>query len=250
MARIPKLFAVGLLAAIAAVASHGTASAQARFCPTNESFFGNVQSVRGNVIMVRTDAGSTGTILLNPSTRINTHGFGLRPGMFVGAYGCVTPDGVFHPTQITLAADRARYSERISGVVERITPGVLFVRESSRGETGQWYVPNSNDFRIGQRITGVGMIGANGAFYPQSIDNLGLAYMPRPYQRNTSSITLSGVVRRVMPGSLLVWEPSHGTTGTWIVRNARSFRVGQNVVATGTEDRRGNFYPYSVHLRY
>lgn len=249
MARITKTLAVTALAAAALFAAHGNASAQTRFCPTRESFFGTIQQRNGNTLIVRTPSGGSGTVVLQPQTTVNAHGYALRPGTYVGAYGCVTPNGVFHASELTLASDASLYQTQISGVVERIAGNRLWVREPARRTTGIWYVPDIDDFRVGQTVTGTGMMAANGEFYPQRINNASTAYVPE-YNESSSrpSITLSGVVRRVMPGALMVWEPSRGTTGRWIVRNAQAFRVGENVVATGTENRRGDFYPYSVHI--
>ena len=249
MARITKTLAVAALAGAALFAAHANASAQTRFCPARESFFGTIQQRNGNSLIVRTPSGGSATIMLESQTRVNSHGYALRPGTFVGAYGCVTPNGIFHASELTLAANASLYQTQISGVIQRVSGDRIWVREPARGTTGIWYVPDVDEFHVGQTVTGIGMIGANGEFYPQRINNASTAYVPE-YNESSSrpSITLSGVVRRVMPGALIVWEPSHRTTGTWIVRNAQAFRVGESVVATGTENRRGDFYPYSIHV--
>ena len=250
MARFSTALAAGLLLAGTAIVASAPASAQARFCPTRESFFGTVQSVQGRTLMVQTRSGGTGQIVLDDGARVNAHGFSMRPGTFVGAFGCVTPNGVFHASEVTLAGDAALFSTTISGTVQRKSGNVLYVFEPARRTTGLWFVPDIDDFHVGQAVTGIGMMGANGEFYPQQINNASTAFTPEgvaPSRR--TSITLSGVVRRVGSGTISVWEPSRGTTGTWFVRNSLRFRVGQRVIGTGTENRRGDFYPFSVQVQ-
>ncbi len=247
MARFTTALAVGLLVGGSMLVATAPASALTRYCPTRESFFGTVQSAQGNTIILRTDDGRSGTVTIDNGARVDTHGYAMRPGTYVGAYGCLTPNGVFHASEVTLAANQSLYAQTITGVVRRKAGDRLFVYEPSRGTTGIWYVPDVDDFRVGETVTGTGMLAASGEFYPQSINNASTAYVPemgpRPAPR---SITLSGIVRRIVPGALIVWEPSRRTTGTWFVRNAGAFRVGESVIATGTENRRGDFYPFSV----
>lgn len=200
--------------------------------------------------MLQTQNGGTGTVILDDGARVNAHGYSLRPGAFVGAYGCVTPNGIFHASEVTLAGDASLYATSITGTVQRKSSNVLYVYEPARRTTGVWYVPDIDDFNVGQSVTGIGMMGANGEFYPQQINNASTAFVPEgvaPGRR--ASITLSGIVRRVGNGTISVWEPSRRTTGTWFVRNSGRFRVGQRVVGTGTENRRGDFYPFSVSMQ-
>jgi hypothetical protein len=250
MARITNALAAGLLLLGCTIAASAPASAQTRFCPTRESFFGTVQSVQGNTLIVQPANGHTGTVMIDNNARVNAHGYAMRPGMFVGAFGCVAPNGVFHASEVTLAASPSLYATTITGTVQRISGDQLFVTEPSRNTTGIWVVPDVDDFHVGMNVTGTGMMGSNGMFFPQTINNITTAFVPETTVTQTRSmhptITLSGVVRRVEPGALIVWEPSRHETGTWIVHNTSSFRVGQNVVATGTENRRGDFYPYSI----
>ena len=60
------------------------------------------------------------------------------------------------------------------------------------------------------------------------------------------SITLTGTVQRVGTRTLDVWEYGPRESGTWMVGNAGAFRAGQEISGTGTEDRRGHFYPSRV----
>lgn len=244
---------LGLMTALAlagGVLTAATASAQT-YCPTHENFFGTVQRVNGNMLTVQTPSGHTADVAIESGARINGNGYTVRPGVFVGAFGCVTPNGVFHANEITLSGNQSAYTERISGVVQRIQSGRLYVRETT-GRTGLWYVPDNDDFAVGQSVTGTGMLGANGVFYPQSVNGHVTAYdtdVTRSYgmaSRNT--ITLTGTVQRVGSNTLMVWEPSSRHSGKWVVPNAGRFRVGQRVSATGREDRRGTFYVQQITI--
>jgi hypothetical protein len=241
------LLAAGLLAAGAAAAAM-PATAQAANCPTRESFFGTVQRVQGNTITVRANNGHWGTVMLDGGARVNTNGYSLRPGAYVGAYGCVTPNGIFHASQITLARDASYYNRTISGVVQRVESGRLVVNEPMHHTTGYWYVPDTDEFHAGMNVTGSGMLGANGSFYPQTINGRTVAadLDTGAQAQAAGTVTLQGRVQKVMPGKLIVWEPSRHTSGTWIVSNAVAFRVGQTLTATGTV-RNGVFYPNDIH---
>ncbi len=210
--------------------------------------FGTIERVQGNDLIVRGQRGRWVTVMLDAAHRTYAHGYTVRPGIFVGAYGCATPNGVFHASQIALAADSSLYHQTISGTVQRISGDRLMVREPSRRTAAVWYVPDIDDFHVGQAVTGIGMLGANGEFYPQSINGASTAYSPGDQPVRRTSITLRGVVQRIRPGVLYVWEPAYRTTSTWFVRNSAAFRVGQNVVGTGTENTRGDFFPRTVRI--
>jgi hypothetical protein len=236
--------------AIAAAAAFTTHASAATLCPKSESFFGVIQRVNGNMLTVSTEQNHWADVRIQPGARVNANGLSLRPGTFVGAYGCVEPGGVFDANEVTLAASRTTYHESLSGTVERVASDRLTVRESGNRYVS-WYVPDADRFSVGQQISGVGMVGAGGVFYPQVINGQSVAFEPESTGAPVSAkstITLSGVVRAVRPGSLVVWEPSHGTTGMWIVRDSDRFHVGQRVVARGTEDRSGKFYPIDISI--
>lgn len=249
MADIRKLGFISALALAGSVLTAAAASA-APFCPADESFFGTVQRVNGNMLTVQTPSGHTADVAVESGAHVNSNGFTMRPGIFVGAFGCVTPNGVFHANEITLSSNQSRYSEQISGVVQRIVSGRLYVRETT-GRTGLWYVPDIDDFHVGQTVTGTGMLGANGAFYPQSVNGHVTAYdsdSTRSMTASGNTLTLTGTVQRVGTNTLMVWEPSSRHSGKWVVPNAGRFRVGERVSATGREDRRGTFYVQSITI--
>lgn len=238
----------GSLAAGAALLAAAPASA-APYCPAHESFFGTVQRVYGDRLTVRTSSGHWATVRIDSGARINTNGNTLRPGAYVGAYGCVTPNGVFHASELTLASNARGYSEHLAGVVQRVEGNRLIVRESN-GQYGTWYVPDSEDFRAGQRVSGVGMLAGGGAFYPQSVDGRGVAYDADSVTGPQGpTVTLTGTVQRVRSGdSIVVWEPGRHTSGTWIVGDASRFRAGERVTASGTQDRSGRFYVQRITI--
>lgn len=250
MGRFTTMFAAIGLAGAAWFAS--AAGASAATCPTNESFFGTVQRMSGDMLTVSTQAGRWANVRIDRNARINKNGSDLDRGAYIGAFGCVTPDGVFHASEITLARNASRYHETLTGIVERVEPGRILVKQYGHGY-GTWYVSDSSRFRAGERLSGVGMIGDNGAFYPQTVNSETTAYDPDdtspPSVANANTITLTGIVRKVNGGSLLVWEPNVNHSGTWIVRDAGKYRVGQHLVATGTEDRSGNFYPSRISIQ-
>lgn len=244
MIRIPNLLAASLLAAGAVAAAHGAASAAT--CPVRESYFGTIERANGNTLVVRGSNGNYGTVDIESGARRNTHGFALRPGAYIGAYGCVTPNGVFHASEITLARDSALYRETVYGIVRSVQNGRLLVREPAHHTDAFWYVPDAEDFHAGQRVRGTGMIAANGAFYPQTIDGSYVGADVRSEAPSNGYVTMSGRIQRIEPGRLIVWEPARRTSGTWIVRDTGAFRTGENVTATGTLHG-ALFYPSSIH---
>ncbi len=245
MGRFYLSIAAAAIAAAAALTTHASAAT----CPKSESFFGVIQRVNGNMLTVSTEQNRWADVRLEPGARVNTNGTSLRPGTFVGAYGCVEPSGVFDASEVTLSPSRTSYNESLSGTVVRVASDRLTVRES-RNRWVIWYVPDADRFRVGQQVSGAGMVGANGVFYPQTLNGESIAYEPvsTGQPATASTITLTGVVRQVRSGALIVWEPANRTTGTWIVRDADHFRVGETVVARGTEDRTGRFYPVDITI--
>lgn len=126
----------------------------------------------------------------------------------------------------------------LSGVVQRVGTHTLAVWEPARNTSGTWIVGNAGAFRSGERITGTGTEDRFGHFYPRSVSILGMS----------NRITLTGTVQRIGTRTIAVWETGRHETGEWIVGNAARFRVGEHVTGTGTEDRQGRFYPFSVSV--
>lgn len=249
MADKRKLAFITSLALAGTVLTAAAASA-APFCPASESFFGTVERVNGNMLTVRTPSGHWANVAVESGAHINTNGNTLRSGVYVGAYGCVTPNGVFHANEISLSNNVGGYNEQLSGVVRSIQNGRLIVAETT-GHSGIWYVPDIDEFHVGQSVNGTGMRSANGSFYPQSINGRTVAYdtdVTTAPASATRTITLNGTVQRVGSNTLLVWESSSRHSAKWIVPNAGRFRTGQRVSATGTEDRRGNFYVQEITI--
>ncbi|HEV3154779.1 MAG TPA: hypothetical protein VGZ02_13315 [Candidatus Baltobacteraceae bacterium] len=128
----------------------------------------------------------------------------------------------------------------LSGVVQHIWPHSLDVWEPAQHTSGTWFVANPNQFRIGERITGTGTENTRGDFYPSSIS---VVAMP-----STNTITLTGTVQRIGPNSVYVWQNATGHTAQWIVWNPSRFQIGERITASGTEDRAGQFFPYTVRV--
>lgn len=248
MVKIGKLAFITSLAFAGTLLTAAIASASPN-CPVNQSFFGTIERVNGNTLTVRTLTNHWANVSIESGAQVHTNGNSMRPGAYVGVYGCVTPNGVFHANEVTLANSPNGYNERISGVVQRVESGRLIVHETN-GATGAWYVPDVEDFHAGQQVSAVGMLAGNGSFYPQSINGQNVAYdtdvTAPPAHRST--ITLTGTVQRVGSNTLVVWQPASRHSATWIVPNAGRFRTGQRVSATGTEDRRGHFLVQEITI--
>ncbi len=220
-------------------------AAAASYCPSNQSFFGTIERVNGQMLTVRTPSNHWADVQIDSGARITSDGSSLRPGLSVGAYGCVTPDGVFHATALSLTTNQRYYNEQLSGVVRQIqSNGRLLVAQTGRGEA-IWYVPDVDEYHVGQRMSATGMVGSNGVFYPQRINGNSTAY---DTDYSNAPITRTGTVQRVNANSIVVWEPSNRTSGTWIVNDAGRFRNGERVSATGTEDRTGRFYVQTIDV--
>jgi len=237
---------------LACAASMASASASATpNCSTPRSFYGTIERVNGNVITVRTPRGTWADVQIENGARVVANGNAMRPGTYLGAYGCVTPAGVFEASDVTLSSNGNPYSRTLTGTVTRVENGYIVVRENGYGY-GSWYVPDSEDFHPGQQVSGTGWESRAGTFYPQTVNGQSVAYDGdnRDRDRSPRTITLTGVVQRVGANTLLVSETTNHTSGTWIVSNAGSrFRIGERVVGTGTEDRFGRFYPSHVTVQ-
>jgi hypothetical protein len=233
---------------IAACAAFGATASAAALCPTSESFFGTIQRVNGSMLTVQTQSGHTADVHVERAARMHTNGNSIRPGVFIGAYGCVTPNGVFNADEVTLTTNSSDYNKQLTGTVERIQTGALLVRED--GHTGLWYVPSPTDFQVGQSLSAVGMISSNGSFYPQTINGRSVAFQPQTSAAPASNtITLTGTVRSVGTNMIMVWEPASRHNAKWMVSNAGNrFHVGQRVSATGREDRSGTFYVQQITI--
>jgi hypothetical protein len=221
----------------------------AAYCPTDESLFGTVQRVNGNVVTVQLPSGHWADVRIESGARMNLGGMTLHPGVYLGAFGCVARSGLFEANEVTLAPAASAYHETITGTIRAKQSGRLIVAENN-GQTGAWYVPDVEDFAVGQAVTGIGLRTANGNFYPATVNGRNVAFDTDNSSppRREPSITLTGTVQRVGQHTIAVYEPSRRTTGIWVVNGTGRFRVGERVTASGTEDRFGHFYPFSVTI--
>lgn len=216
-------------AALRAAALFALAAAPALAQPSTITLSGTVVRVGSHEIAVRENArGQTGTWVLSNAAQFHA-------GEHVVAVGTEDTRGYFYPSSISVGMSTVT----LAGVVQRIWTHTLAVWEPGPRTTGEWIVANPGAFLPGQYVTGTGTEDRTGRFYPQSISVLTHPNVP-------GSITLSGVVQRVGVRMLTVWEPARHTTGEWVFAGAGSFRAGQRITGTGTEDREGHFYPATV----
>lgn len=136
------------------------------------------------------------------------------------------------------SAASAQTAITLSGTVQRVGAHLIAVWENRRSTTGEWIVSNPSAFRAGEYVVGTGTEDQAGHFYPRRVHIAG----------TPSAVSLSGVVQRVGPNWIDVWENGHNETGQWIVSNAPGYRVGQTVTGWGTEDRFGNFFPQRISV--
>jgi hypothetical protein len=242
-----KVF-IGSLALSGAALLAATASAAA-MCPASESFFGTIERVNGSMLTLQTPAGRGADVRIENNARVNTNGNSMRPGTFAGVYGCVERSGVFVASEVTLSRTQSSYNESVSGTVQQVQSDRILVEEQMRHTSGWWYVPNASQFTVGETVTGVGFLGTNGAFYPQSVNSHGVAFTPMAVSGSSATITLTGTVRSVNSShTMIVWEAANHTTGTWVIPNAARFHTGERVSARGTEDRHGRFYVQEITI--
>ncbi|MGZ3497460.1 MAG: hypothetical protein ACXVAM_14910 [Vulcanimicrobiaceae bacterium] len=243
----PAIFLSTLITLVAAATA--AASAKPPACPERGSIFGTIDRINGDDVHIVGDRNGDDHVIVRDA-KIHRNGLALRPGVFVGAFGCQNGN-VFIASEITLAPNADEYGlysaqipeETLSGKVVRVEPGRLYVEEPSRGTIGIWYVADATAHRVGEPVTGIGRDGPNGAFYPRSING---GAVRSQVSGSGRSVTLSGIVTRVEDGKLDVLEPGYHTAGLWITTYASRFHVGQHVTGTGTEDHRGDFYPTRI----
>lgn len=126
------------------------------YCPQQISIFGAVDSVNGNEMTVNTTSniGHIHVIMNRPT--MNTHGLQLRPGVFVGVYGCLQQGGrAFDADEVTLAPSSNAYNnyerpERIyQGRITQVGNGGIRIAVS--GGT-LWVQTSAGGFRNGQNV--------------------------------------------------------------------------------------------------
>jgi hypothetical protein len=122
------------------------------------SFFGTISSLRGpKAFMITPLRSSFNTVYVDhTSARINRNGLTIRPGIFVGLYGCVEQDGrVFKPDEVTLAPSASAYSAvnhevTLVGTIDEVHRGWVGVLTRYNGHI-HVYTPESG-LRIGERV--------------------------------------------------------------------------------------------------
>ncbi|MBV8245525.1 MAG: hypothetical protein JOZ38_06370 [Candidatus Eremiobacteraeota bacterium] len=109
------------------VAMLRTPAAQAVSC--NTSIFGTIHEVQPGRILISEVRQGGYEYVTTSRVRLNGDGLSLRPGVFVGAYGCFTPNrALFEASELTLSTTPydypgyARHVERLTGTVLRTDP--------------------------------------------------------------------------------------------------------------------------------
>ena len=133
------------------------------YCPQQTSIFGNVVEVNRNELTLHTSESRIGDIhVLTRGARVNANGLALQPGIYVGAYGCLTPgDRSFRAQELTYSTNAntyngyRRHTKVIEGRIDSIQSG-RFLVDSNNGHGDTWVYSNRGDLRTGElvRVTG------------------------------------------------------------------------------------------------
>jgi hypothetical protein len=139
-----------------------TASATADlYCPDQISIFGNILAVRGNVMTVHTTSNIGDIHVQMNRPELNAHGLQVRPGVFVGVYGCLRPGGqLFDADEVTLATSADAYAayqrpERsYDGTVTMVETTRVEIQTSAGGKL--WVKTSQGGLHHGDRVHTVG----------------------------------------------------------------------------------------------
>jgi hypothetical protein len=128
------------------------------YCPAHTSIFGTVASVGNETMTIRTTShfGYIHVIMHRPLT--NSHGLTLRPGVFVGVYGCLQNDArAFDSTELTLANSAQEYAaydrtpRSIDGRITAVQNGRINVTNED-GHGSMWIATSQGGLRPGDRV--------------------------------------------------------------------------------------------------
>ena len=151
----------GLLGAVIPVAASAALT-----CPVRSSIFGTVNNVHPTELTLDTvpsEFGRMGHIhVISNGAHVNANGLPLRPGVFAGVYGCLTPNHrQFNAEDITLAQNESAYeayparTSTIQGRIDTVRNG-HFLLDSNGGHGDVWVYSNQGGFRAGQLVTVTG----------------------------------------------------------------------------------------------
>ena len=153
----------GLLLSIAP----GVASAEL-YCPQRSSIFGTITGVTPTSITILTRSDDGHVPVRITGATIHSRGLALRPGVFAGAYGCMTSrERTFVAEEVTLAPSVSAYpfdtdrAVTIEGRIDAVRDGRVLI-DSNQGHGNVWVYTNRDDLRTGE------LIRVRGTFTPQN----------------------------------------------------------------------------------
>jgi hypothetical protein len=166
-----RFFALGmLLMGLVVPAGSPSANAAVGLCPATTSLYGTVQSVRGNDVLVKTGQHGYEHFLVQGAD-LDTNGLRLRPGIFIGAFGCSADNfRTFRAVRATLAYSAATYPSRtrhqqvLTGTVVQLQGSRLLVQTGEPYGLVHVYKLDTDDVRAGQRISLTGAFNPDGSF--------------------------------------------------------------------------------------
>ena len=163
------ILAVCLATALYQLTSSTVASAVEKgFCPNETVQFGTINSVHGDDIFIEGSGFYGHEDIIDNHAVINHNGLTLRPGVFVGAFGCFESERMFRASEITLATSEstfphgARHIEEIEGRVLHVMSGRLQI-QSGRVH-GLVTINTSFVASVGQAVSATGFFNTDGTF--------------------------------------------------------------------------------------
>lgn len=169
------LASCSLLAALAFAPPAIAADRDTSYCPHETSLFGNVISVTPKFFDVQSVGGDEGKVrIYGNGARLHDNGLSVRPGVFVGAYGCYDHHDYFRASELTLSTNAntyngyRRYVTTITGVVTSLQGNRVLVQ--TNGRSGKvWVYNNTAPLQVGERVAFRGSFDpANSAFVATS----------------------------------------------------------------------------------
>lgn len=226
--------------------------------PCHVSVLGTVTSVRSTE-QFTIQTGSRSIDVHSRGSRVNARGLALRPGIFVGAYGCYgSNEHEFNASQITLAPSQAAYNDRDSdrntagaadidachvslfGTITSLRGQNGFMLQPQRGSTGTVLVDyrsariNANGLTIRPGVFAglYGCVERDGqVFKPNEVT---LATSAAAYTQANRTVTLAGTVDEVNRGWIGV--RSRYTGHIHVYTSQTGFRMGERVEVRGAYD--------------
>lgn len=237
----------------------GTAVAQTPTC--HVSLTGTVTAVMSSseFSMHSTNSGVGNIHIYTNGARINTNGQSLRPGVYVGVYGCYGPGRRFlNASEVTLAASQSAYNDRdtdrdtiasadvdschvsIFGTVSSVRGPNAFMLQPLRSSLGAIYVDyrsarinaNGQSIRPGVFAGLYGCVEQDGrVFKPNEVT---LAASESSYASANHVVTLTGTVDEVGRGWIGVRTRYEGHIHVYTSQTG--IRTGQTVSIRGPFD--------------